>query len=310
MTADTSLDGARRGQLDTGGAVLVMLAAALWGSTGTAQVKGPVGVDSLAVGGTRIALGALGLAAVAAARHELGRVRSIPRRHLAVGAVGIAVYQLCFFAAVRRAGVAVGTVVAIGSAPVFAGALGRTVRHEPVSRRWVVATLLAVAGGALLVLANGTGRAVSTTGVLLALGAGASYAVYALASKGALEHVPSAPAMAALFGAGALLLAPLTLSRPLHWLVTVRGAAMVAHLGLVTVTAAYLVYAAGLRRVPLGASATLSLAEPATATVLATVVLGERLGGAQWAGLSLVGAGLALLAFGRTPSSARSRSVT
>ena len=75
-------------------------------------------------------------------------------------------------------------------------------------------------------------------------------------------------------------------------------AAMVAHLGLVTVTVAYLLYAAGLRTVPLGASATLSLAEPATATVLATLVLGEHLGPVQWAGLGLVGTGLALLAIG------------
>lgn len=281
------------------GALLVVLAAALWGSTGTAQAKGPAGVDSLAVGGTRIALGAVGLAVVAGLRGELRAVRSVPRGPLVLGAVGIAVYQLCFFAAVRRAGVAVGTVVGIGSAPVFAGVLGWWQRGEAIRRRWVVATALALAGGTLLVTASGgDGRAVSTVGVILALGAGASYAVYALASKQALDRLPPATSMAVLFGGGALLLAPLVLTRPLAPLVSVRGVAMVAHLGLVTVTVAYLLYAAGLRTVPLGASATLSLAEPATATVLATLVLGEHLGAAQWAGLGLVGAGLALLAIG------------
>lgn len=279
------------------GALLVVLAAALWGSTGTAQAKGPVGVDSLAVGGTRIALGAVGLAVVAALRGELRTLRNVPRAALALGAVGIAVYQLCFFAAVRRAGVAVGTVVGIGSAPVFAGVLGWWQRGEPIRRRWVVATLLALAGGTLLVTAaGGDGRGVSVAGVLLALGAGLSYAVYALASKQALDRLPPATSMAVLFGGGALLLAPLVLTRPLGPLASTRGVLMVAHLGLVTVTLAYLLYGAGLRTVPLGASATLSLAEPATATVLATVLLGEHLGPVQWAGLALVGGGLALLA--------------
>ena len=282
------------------GALLVVLAAALWGSTGTAQAKGPRGVDALAVGGTRIAVGALGLLAVTAARGQLRRLRAVPRSAWIVGSLGVAAYQLCFFAAVRRAGVAVGTVVGIGSAPVFAGVLGAWRRGEPIRRRWVSATGLALAGGALLVLAGARGgHPVAPVGVVLALGAGASYAVYALASKQALEHAPPAAAMTAVFGGGAVLLAPLALTRPLGWIGTVRGGAMVLHLGLVTVTVAYLLYAAGLRHVALGTSATLSLAEPATATVLATVVLGERLGAAQWGGLALVGGGLALLALGR-----------
>jgi DME family drug/metabolite transporter len=280
------------------GALLVVLGAALWGSTGTAQAKGPSGVDALAVGGSRIALGAVGLAAVAALRREVGSIRRIGRATLLVGAVGIAAYQLTFFAGVRRAGVAVGTVVGIGSAPAFAGVLGWWRRGEPVRRRWVVSTVLALAGGALLVLAGGGERRVDPWGVVLALGAGLSYAVYALASKDALERVPPAAAMTALFGGGAILLAPLVLVRPLGWITTARGSLMVLHLGLVTVTVAYLLYAAGLRHVALGASATLSLAEPATATILATVVLGERLGATQWGGLALVGAGLALLATG------------
>ena len=280
------------------GALLVVLAAALWGSTGTAQAKGPGGLDSLAVGGTRIALGAIGLALVAAVRGDLRTIRRVPRATLAVGSIGVAAYQLCFFAAVRRAGVAVGTVVAIGSAPAFAGVLGWWRRAEPIRARWLAATVLALAGGALLVLAGGAGRHVAPLGVALALGAGLSYAVYALASKEALGHVPSAAAMAALFGGGALLLLPLVVFRPLGWIGTGRGSLMVLHLGLVTVTVAYLLYAAGLRHVALGASATLSLAEPATATVLATIVLGEHLGRAQWGGLALVAAGLALLATG------------
>ena len=38
-----------------------------------------------------------------------------------IGAAGMASFQLTFFAAVKLTGVAMGTVVAIGSAPIFAG---------------------------------------------------------------------------------------------------------------------------------------------------------------------------------------------
>ena len=200
------------------GALLVVLAAALWGSTGTAQAKGPRGLDALAVGGTRVAVGALGLLAVAAVRRELRSLRRLPATTLVIGALGIAAYQVCFFAAVRRAGVAVGTVVAIGSAPAFAGLLGWWRRGEAVRVRWLVATALALAGGALLVLAGDATASVSITGVALALGAGLAYAVYALASKAALDTVPPAAAMAALFGGGAMLLAPLAAIRPLGWI--------------------------------------------------------------------------------------------
>ena len=58
-------------------------------------------------------------------------------------ALAVAVYQLSFFAAVRLTGVAVGTVVAIGTGPAAAGALGRLVNGERLSARWAQATALA-----------------------------------------------------------------------------------------------------------------------------------------------------------------------
>ena len=46
-------------------------------------------------------------------------------------------YQLFFFAGVSRAGVALGTLVAVGSAPLFAGLVGWAVlRHRPTLAGW------------------------------------------------------------------------------------------------------------------------------------------------------------------------------
>ncbi|MCW3000792.1 MAG: EamA family transporter, partial [Conexibacter sp.] len=99
--------------------VHVLLAAVCFGTTGTAQALGP-GASPVTVGAARIALGALLLLLaqrIASGDHAAGWARA----PLAAGALGVAGYQLCFFAAVDDTGVAVGTVVALGSAPALAG---------------------------------------------------------------------------------------------------------------------------------------------------------------------------------------------
>src|SRR5438034_2884449 len=102
----------------------VLLAALLFGTTGTAQALGPAGSSPLTVGAARVVLGGgvLGLLAFAGSR---AAARMSPALVLCAGAA-IAIYQLTFFEAVHRAGVAVGAVVAIGSGPIAAGALERS----------------------------------------------------------------------------------------------------------------------------------------------------------------------------------------
>ena len=104
----------------------VVLAAICFGTTGTAQALGPA-ASPVAVGAARIVLG--GALLVAIARAAGIRIPRIDRTVLVI-AVGVCVYQLSFFAAVKLTGVAVGTVVAIGSGPAAAGLLGRLVNGE------------------------------------------------------------------------------------------------------------------------------------------------------------------------------------
>src|SRR5687767_4085719 len=120
--------------------LLVLLAAICFGTTGTAQALGPDAAP-LTVGATRIAVG--GLLLLLVARAVAPAAAAWPRRELGVIAAAIAVYQLAFFAAVDRTGVAVGTVVALGSAPALAGIAGLMLDREPLTRRWAQATALA-----------------------------------------------------------------------------------------------------------------------------------------------------------------------
>jgi DME family drug/metabolite transporter len=271
-----------------GGAWLVITAAALWGTTGTAQALAPPEATPAAVGAVRLVLGGAGLLGVALLRGELAQAARLPRRRLLLAAAAVAAYQLCFFRGVALTGVALGTVVGIGSSPVWAGLLAWGADRERPGRGWALATGLAIAGLAVLGAA-GRSLQVNLPGVGLALAAGASYAVYAWAGKRLLEVASPDAVMGAVFGLAALLLAPVLLRSELVWVGTTRGAAVALHLGLLATTLSYLLYARGLRRLSAPTAVSLSLAEPLTAATLGILVLQEQL---TWP--TLLGGGMLL----------------
>lgn len=274
----------------------VLAAAILWGTTGTAQALIPVAASPLAVGAVRLALGGVALLLWAWARGGLRDGRIWPKRPLIIGAVAIAAYQPLFFAGVARTGVAVGTMVAIGSAPVLAGMLVWAVGGVRPSLHWFVATFLAVIGCSLLAMAGGSDVAVDSGGILLAVGAGGCYAVFALAAKALLaNHVPDT-VMAVLFSLGAVLLMPLWLTADLSWLAEPRGLVAALELGLVATALAYLLYARGLATVGVATAVTLSLAEPLTAALLGIFLLGEPVTWPILVGIGFIFGGLLILA--------------
>lgn len=216
-----------------------------------------------------------------------------PAGPLVVAVTMIAAYQPLFFAGVGKAGVAVGTVVGIGTSPIVGGLLGRVLRGEPLGLHWVGATGLGVAGSVLLAGSGDAGDDV-VVGLLLAMGAGCAYAVYVAASATLLDRNRPDDVGAVVMGAAGVLLVPVALAGGVGWLGSPGGLAMAAWLGVVTMLCAYPLMARGLAAVGVGATATLTLAEPATAAVLGLVVLGEELDGRGWLGLVLVAAGVGI----------------
>jgi DME family drug/metabolite transporter len=285
---------------------LVLLSAVLFGTTGTAQALGPEGTDPLTVGAARIAIAAVALLAFAAATRALTTGITWSKANVGAAALGVAGYQLCFFAAVDSTGVALGTVVALGSGPAFAGLFGLALRKERPTKRWAIATALATAGATLLVLAGGGGTEVDPAGVLLALGAGASYALYTVTGKTLLDagHQP-AGVMAVAFTGGAIALAPVLALGDPSWITEADGATLALYLGIVPTAVAYILFAKGLEKLPAANVATLTLAEPLTAATLGVLVLGERPGAVAGAGALLVLSGLLVLA--ERPRKARLR---
>lgn len=281
--------------------LLILAAALLWGTTGTSQALAPLGAGSVALGTLRLIVGALALISIALMKKSFKSSGPWSLRLVAFSAIFIASYQLTFFAAVSMTGVAVGTMIAIGSSPVAAGILGFFVRGERLGRRWMAATLLAVAGCTLLA-AGGGSLSVAPSGIILAFLAGFSYAAYTVSIKGLLDNNSPDAVLAVVFSAAALLMSPLLLFYDCSWIFSLRGAAVTLHLGLFATAGAYWLFARGLKTVKIGTAATLSLGEPLTASLLGLSLLGERLGGWQTGGIVLLFFGLAVLACGRGDS--------
>lgn len=276
------------------GMVFIAIAAGSWGTIGIAVsiLYRVARTDALSISFLRLAIAApvLVLISWVLAGPLFARVT---RRDLAIMVLmgtAFASYQVCYFAAIPRIGVALAVLLNICSAPIFIALLARCFLGERLTTAMIGALVGAVGGTALLVAApNPQAAPVSFIGASLAVGAGASYAVVAVCARAIADRYHPMQPLAVAFTLGAVLLFPLALQQglviqypPLGWL-------LLLHLGLVPTTLGYALYMWGLRTTPATVAAILSLLEPLVSTLLAVVLLRERL-----APLSVLG-GLILL---------------
>ena len=273
------------------GLVLVALAACSWGTTGSVMtLLAREGTSSpFLVGWARMASAAPCLLLAAAVFRPPAPVEgrwSLPDVALtAILGAAMAAYQVCYFWAVPRTGVALTALLAICSAPIMITFGAVLFLHERPRARARVALFLAVTGTAMLLAGPRSLDRLPegfALGVISALGAGLSYAVYTLTAKGLLARAAPLPLAAATFTLAAVLLTPvLLLERDVVGQLT-AGWPLLLYLGLVPTAVAYLLFSAGLKRVPATAAGIATLLEPLTASILGVLAFGERLG--TWAG--------------------------
>ncbi len=272
------------------GVLAVVLAAMLWGSTGTLQAQLPVERVPVVVGVVRLIVGALGLWVLALISGAQTRaVRKIPLKGVILAGVAIGLYNLLFFRGVALAGVGVGTAITIGSAPLW------VIGYEMLGG--IIPTKAKSFGLALclvgVVLLGGLSADVrpDPIGVFLGLGAGACYAFYSQATSAIKTELDSTVIAAATFTVAAIVTMPVLVFFETAWIWQASALWPLLGLGILSTGVAYALYTWGLRHVLPSTAVTLALVEPMTAFFLAVFLLGESftLPTAIGAGLLLVG---------------------
>lgn len=271
----------------------VLLAAILWGMTGTAQTFLDKGVSPIAVATIRSAIGG-GLLLVVAVLLRKISFRTWSWKWTILAAASIALFQGLFFTSIRLTGVAIGTIVTIGSAPMFSGVLEWLFWKTRPSKIWGIATIMTITGCILLFINSGD-RAIHLGGVGLAVCAGLSFAVYTNMSKQLMAQQEALPAVAMTFSICAVLLLPFSISSGFSWLAEMQNLWTMIFMGVMCTSIAYLLFLSGLQKISSSSAVTLSLAEPLTAAMLGVLLVGEHLSSTSWVGVAMLLGGIVVL---------------
>lgn len=295
------------------GVLPILLVSVLWGGVGLVSDLAPAAAPTSAIGAAAALVGGslLFLAALRADPAGIRRLLSTRDRRtrplLAAGAVTVLAYQQAFFPAVRLLGVAPATVLALGSAPLFAGGISRWVERKPLPARWAKCAPLAVAGCALVILGGAhaaqhddghtaqSGSQVAL-GVVLALLPGLAYALTSIiAGRLIAAGHSSRDVMGAMFAGAALIAIVILAATGVSWVFGPRGVGVVLYLGVVTTYGCYTLFGRALRHTTAAVATTVTLTEGAVGALLGITARGERLTVAGWAGLALLAAALTVL---------------
>lgn len=273
--------------------ILAVLGSALcFGTTGTTQQLGVPDISPLAVGAARLLCGSLFLFLFAQIQRGSRGVFRAPRRDLIICGLGVAIYQLTFFSAVQITGIAIATVTALGSVPTFSAVVAYLALGEKPQKSWYLGTSVTVLGIVLVGTANGV-DSFKPLGLLLAAIAGLGFAVFSVISRRSLARgAQDIWLTATSFGIAALFTAPFLFAQNPEWILTRDGGLSVLWLGLVPTAIGYFLFTFGLKRVDSSTAATVVLAEPATATILAALIIGESLVLQSFLGIAIVAAGI------------------
>jgi len=288
---------------------MALSAAALWGTTGTAQTFASSQTSPYWIGALRLVIASLFFSVVVlVGRSSAVPIRSLPRlawRWGILGGLCIAAYNLSFFAGVKATGVATGTAVAIGSGPVWVGLLQSLISRQAPRPFWWFGTALAIMGINLMLSGRGTGARFDALGLGLCLAAGLAYAGYTIVSKHLVGLTSPEIATCLVFTVAAIVAVPIAATVSDAFTATPATWVMVSYLGLIATGISFLLFSHALCSISVTTGVTLSLAEPVTAFVLAIFVVGEQPGVLALGGLGLVMAGLLLVVWVETQNHLR-----
>ncbi|UDV03469.1 EamA family transporter [Marinomonas profundi] len=273
------------------GIAAIALASFLWATTGTVASFAPA-ISPLAIGA--FAMGTAGVLLVLTAWRRLLKDKALvlPNiKSLMIGGLAVALYPLAFYSSMRLSGVAIGTVISLASAPLFAVMLEFFISQKRVSVVWVVSFIIASVGMLFLMLGKQSDSSVYVDqlmllgGVGLGLMAGLTYATYSWVAKSMIgQGMHSKSAMSIMFGLAAIVLLPSLSVTGDNLFASQLNASVAIYMAVVPMFLGYLCFGYGLRYVEASKATLITLLEPVVALVLAVFVVGERFSALGWLG--------------------------
>ena len=277
------------------GMLSILFAATLWGTTGTIASLAP-NISSLAIGAFSMGVGGIFQVFLSYKSIKKDFLKVIThKKMLIVSIVALVVYPLAFYSSMRLAGVAIGTVVSIATAPFFSVLLECLFsKGRKVTKQWLISFVVGVIGIILLVSSepssiNNAHSNMKLFGVLLGLVAGMTYATYSWGLKTMIDQgVKSQAAMGSIFGFGAILLLPTLFITGDNMFSSPTNIMVLGYMALIPMGIGYIAYGFGLRFVTASSANLLTMFEPVVAAVLAVVIVGESIPSIGWMGIVLI----------------------
>lgn len=269
----TSGSNEKRNSSKKDGSLLVFLGALFFSGSGTIQTYAPSEATAFILGALRLLAAGIFLIFWCYAKNLLHPLKNTNKIKVFLSALALAGFQLSFFLGVRSAGVAVGTVVTIGTTPIMAAVFGLIFFKEIPQKSWYVSTAIAILG--LVLLNVNDMNTFKISNILFPVMAGTIYAFYLSQSKELLQKSRPEIIMTWLFMLSSLILLPLWFIFPCAWILTPRGILIALGLGVLTTAVPYCLVMAGLKNCDTAKAATLSLGEPLGAAILGFTLLHE-----------------------------------
>ncbi|MDY8149710.1 EamA family transporter [Vibrio sp. PBL-C16] len=276
------------------GTLSILFASTLWGTTGTAASLAP-DVSALAIGAFSMGIGGFMQACLSAKSLKRDFRKVVHKKKtLLVSIIALATYPLAFYSSMRFAGVAIGTVISISTAPFFSALLECLFsRNQTITKRWMMSFAIGVIGITLLLASESSANSLfdhdmKHWGVLLGLLAGLTYAIYSWGVKTMIDHgIESQTAMGSVFGIGGVLLLPTLFITGDNLFASSTNTTVMLYMALIPMGLGYVAFGFGLRFVTASGASILTLFEPVIAAALAVAIVGEEISFIGWVGITL-----------------------
>lgn len=289
------------------GIFAVIFASIIWGTTGTAATfapeVSPLGIASVAIGIGGLLQALLALTDIR--KHKQALIAS--RKLLLFGALNVAIYPLAFYSSMKLAGVAIGTVISIGVAPIAAALIERIVEKKSISPKWMLSIVIGLLGVLLLATAKSKGNVTGQSawehilGVVLGVVSAVTYTLYAwVAHKIIHRGVPSRAVMGSMFGIGASLLIPVLFLTGAPLLNSATNISVGLYMAIIPMFLGYILFGIGLSSIPVSLATTITLLEPVVAAILAVTIVGEQLSAVGWIGIAMISICLLIATLGKS----------